>query len=134
MSQIAVEEFNVDSTKIVLESKARNTVQNFQYGFEIIAQLFKGAVLVTIVTSDYHAARTFYVAHSVLRSMAHLPLELEVASAFTEDSGDRQRKLADELAKLPSTVGYLLNKYHLKPLPQNYFLTALSMIEKENRT
>ncbi|CBY19990.1 unnamed protein product [Oikopleura dioica] len=138
MSQIAVEEFNADSTKIVLENKARNTVQNFQYGFEIIAQLCKSnfAVVVTIVTSDYHAARTFYVAHSVLRNMpSHRPLELqlEVASAFTEDREFRHKKLSDEEAKLESTVGYLLNKYHLKPLPQNYFLTALSMIENENR-
>ena len=131
MARIADDEY-VDSAKVILENEARSTVQNFLYGFKIITQLCndQGPVHVTIVTSDYHAARTFYVAHSVLRSM-DLRLELEVVSAFTQDEEYRKEKFTGELASLQTTVNYLLNKYQLKPLPQNYFLTALSMIEKK---
>ena len=132
MARLAADEY-VDSSKVILENEARNTVQNFLFGFEIIARLFQGQpTTVRIVTSDYHAARTFYVAHSVLKSMESLPFKLEIVSAFTPDQAYRDEKFTGEFEKLrTSTVGYLLKKYQLKPLPQNYFLTALSMMEKK---
>ncbi|CAG5095097.1 Oidioi.mRNA.OKI2018_I69.XSR.g14031.t1.cds [Oikopleura dioica] len=130
MARLTADEY-VDSSKVILENEARNTVQNFLYGFEIIARLFQGPTIVRIVTSDYHAARTFYVAHSVLKSMDLPRFKLEIISAFTHDEVYRNEKFTGEFEKLPSTVGYLLKKYQLKPLPQNYFLTALSMMEKK---
>ena len=117
------------SIPLIFEEKANNTVENFQYCFEIADQL--NAEEVVLVTCEHHMPRASYVCRAVL---SHLGSNWGQINFKTETAADvPQTAFAlrqEEFQKIFTTPSYLVNKFQIEPPAEMFFSNARQTLEK----
>lgn len=62
MSKYLIEERNIPRSKIILEDKSKNTVENFEYSKKILDRVFDKNYKAAYVTNDFHIYRAGLIA------------------------------------------------------------------------
>ena len=118
-----------DSIPLIFEEKANNTVENFQYCFEIADQL--NAEEVVLVTCEHHMPRASYVCRAV---QSHLGSNFGQITFKTETAHDVPQTAyelrKEEHEKIFTTPSYLVNRFQIEPPAEMFFSSARQTLEK----
>ena len=118
-----------DSIPLIFEEKANNTVENFQYCFEIADQL--NAEEVVLVTCEHHMPRASYVCRAV---QSHLGSNFGRITFKTETARDVPQTAyalrKEEHEKIFTTPSYLVNRFQIDPPAEMFFSSARQTLEK----
>lgn len=114
------------SIPLIFEEKANNTVENFQYCFEIADQL--NAEEVVLVTCEHHMPRASYVCRAVLE---HLGVQIAFKTETAVDVPQTAYALRkEEHRKIFTTPSYLVNHFQIEPPSEMFFSGARQTLEK----
>ena len=118
-----------ESIPLIFEEKANNTVENFQYCFEIADQL--DAEEVVLVTCEHHMPRASYVCRAV---QSHLGSNFGRITFKTETARDVPQTAyalrKEEHEKIFTTPSYLVNRFQIEPPAEMFFSSARQTLEK----
>jgi len=118
------------SIPIIFEEKANNTVENFQYCFEIADKL--NAEEVVLVTCEHHMPRASYVCRAVLNNLgSNLAESINFKTETAVDVSQTAYALRqEEHRKIFTTPSYLINNFQIEPPAEMFFSHAIQTLEK----
>ena len=117
------------SIPIIFEENANNTVENFQYCFEIADQL--NAEEVVLVTCEHHMPRASYVCRAVLSHLGSIWGQITFKTETAADVPQTAYALRqEEFKKIFTTPSYLVNHFQIEPPAEMFFSNARQTLEK----